>query len=109
MAGFAKISNTFETTTRQLRELQNFEISPKESYEIIGKLFFEKKAINITQLSQIKREFEMSEHFRHLGDIHFTAYDLYNDITEALKTSHPSNYFDSHIVTHSLFEEVFHV
>lgn len=107
--GFTMLQASFEKTSVQLRELQQFEISPTESYDILGKLFFEQQVISITQLSTIKKEFENSKNFHHLGDKDFTAYDLYNHITESLKSSHPLSYISDHIKTHSLFEKVFNV
>lgn len=108
-SGFTMLQASFEKTSVQLRELQQFEISPSESYDILGKLFFEQQVISITQLSTIKKEFENSKNFHHLGDKDFTAYDLYNHITESLKSSHPLSYISDHIKTHSLFEKVFNV
>ena len=107
--GFTMLQASFEKTSVQLRELQQFEISPTESYNILGKLFFEQQVISITQLSTIKKEFEHSKNFHHLGDKDFTAYDLYNHITESLKASHPLSYISDHVKTHSLFEKVFNV
>ena len=107
--GFTMLQVSFEKTSAQLRELQHFEISPTESYDILGKLFFEQQVISITQLSTIKKEFEQSRNFHHLGDKDFTAYDLYNHITESLKASHPLSYISDHVKTHALFEETFRV
>ena len=107
--GFTMLEVSFEKTSFQLRELQHFEISPTESYDILGKLFFEQQVTSITQLSTIKKEFEQSKNFHHLGDKDFTAYDLYNHITESLKASHPSSYISDHVKTHALFEETFKV
>lgn len=107
--GFTMLQVSFEKTTAQMRELQHFEISPSESYDILGKLFFEQQVISITQMSIIKKEFEYSKNFRHLGDKEFTAYDLYNHVTESLKTSHPLSYISDHVKTHALFEEIFKV
>lgn len=107
--GFTMLQTSFEKTSTQLRELQHLEVSPSETYDVIGKLFFEQQVITITQLSTIQKEFKHSRNFRHLGDTDFTAYDLYNHVTEALKASHVSTYINDHIKTHSLFEEVFNV
>jgi uncharacterized coiled-coil protein SlyX len=107
--GFTMLQTSFEKTSSQLRELQHFEISPTESYNILGKLFFEQQVISITQMSIIKKEFEHSKNFHHLGDKDFTAYDLYNHVTESLKTSHPLSYISDHVKTHALFEETFKV
>ena len=107
--GFQMLQTSFEKTSVQLRELQHLEISPTESYDIIGKLFFEQQVISITQLSTIKKEFEHSKNFHHLGDKDFTAYDLYNHITESLKTSAVRTYISDHVATHKLFEDTFGV
>lgn len=107
--GFQMLQTSFEKTSVQLRELQHLEISPTESYDIIGKLFFEQQVISITQLSTIKKEFEQSKNFHHLGDKDFTAYDLYNHITESLKASAVRTYISDHVATHKLFEDTFGV
>lgn len=93
----------------QLQELKHLQISPTESYDILGKLFFEQQVISINQLSIIKKEFEHSANFRHMGDKEFSAFDLYNHITESLKTSHPLTYINDHIKTHALFEKTFSI
>lgn len=107
--GFTMLQSSFEKTSAQLRELQHFEIGPTESYNILGKLFFEQQVISITQMSIIKKEFEHSRNFHRLGDAAFTAYDLYNHITESLKVSHPLTYINDHVRTHALFEDTFNI
>lgn len=107
--GFGMMQVAFENNVKQLEELKHFEISPNESYNILGELFFKQEVINITQMSIIKKELEYSRNFRHLGDKDFTAYDLYNNITESLKKSHVSVYIKNHIQVHKLFEETFNI
>lgn len=107
--GFKALQTSFDKISSQLRELKHYQISPSESYDILGQLFFEQQVISINQLSIIKREFERSVNFRHIGDSDFTAYDLYNHITESLKTSHPLTYISDHVSTHALFEKTFNV
>lgn len=107
--GFSMLQNAFENVVKQMNELKHFEISPKETFGILGELFFNKEVISITQMSAIKRELQYSQHFKHFGDKDFTAYDLYNDITEVLKSSHPSVYISNHIDTHNLFKETFNL
>lgn len=108
-SGINSLQESFNVLTKQMLELKHFEIGPKSIYDILGKLFFEKEAISITQMSIIKKELEFSRDFRHLGDTDFTAYDLYNHITESLKVSHPLTYIKDHVKTHTLFEEVFDI
>lgn len=91
-----------------MNELKHFEISPQDTYNILGELFFKKEVLTITQMSIIKRELQFSKNFKHLFDKDFTAFDLYNNITESLKErSHPTTYIQDHIDTHNLFKELF--
>lgn len=108
-SGFSALQTSFDKMSSQLRELKHLQISPSESYDILGKLFFEQQVISISQLSIIKKEFENSLNFRHMGDVDFTAFDLYNHITESLKVSHPLNYISDHVKTHALFEKTFNI
>lgn len=105
--GISVLQTAFENIVRQMNELKHFEVSPQDTYNILGKLFFEKQVLTITQMSIIKRELSFSRNFKHLFDKDFTAFDLYNNITEALKTSHPTEYIGDHIHTHNLFKELF--
>ena len=107
--GFKFLGKAFENNTRQLRELKQYQIGPDQTYRILGDLFFAQNVISIQQMSRVKKEMEINRNFRHFGDKDFTAYDLYNHITEALKYSHPTTYISDHIKTHKLFEDVFHV
>ena len=107
--GFQMLQASFEHNVSQLNELKHYEMSPDEAFQLLGQLFFIKKVITISQMSIIKKELEFSHNFRHLGDTAFTAFDLYNHITESLKTSHPSSYINDHIETHSLFEHTFNL
>lgn len=105
--GMSALQDSFANIIGQLDELKHYEIGPKDAYNILGELFFKREVITINQISIIKKELEISKNFRHLGDKDFTAFDLYNHITESLKVSHPLNYLHAHIVTHKLFENVF--
>lgn len=107
--GFKMLQTSFEHNVAQLNELKHYEMSPDEAFRLLGELFFIRKVITISQMSIIKKEFELSYNFRHLGDADFTAFDLYNHITESLKTSHPTTYINDHIETHGLFEETFNL
>ena len=105
--GISVLQTAFENIVRQMEELKHFEVSPQDTYNILGELFFKKEVLTITQMSIIKRELQFSKNFKHLFDKDFTAFDLYNNITEALKTSHPTEYIGDHINTHNLFKELF--
>lgn len=90
-----------------MNELKHFEVSPQDTYNILGELFFKKEVLTITQMSIIKKELQFSKNFKHLFDKDFTAFALYNHVTQSLKSSHPTTYISDHINTHSLFKELF--
>lgn len=106
---FQYLETAFTKVTSQLDKLKHFEISPDETYKILGELFFKQEIVNISQMSIIKKELTFSRNFRHLGDTDFTAYDLYNHITESLKSSSPYTYVKDHVATHKLFEQTFNI
>lgn len=107
--GFKTLQESYETITCQMNELKKIEVSPNDAYDVLGELFFGKEVLNITQLAIVKRELKKSVNFRHLGDVDFTAFDLYQNITESLKTSAPIDYLRNHTETHALFEQTFGV
>ena len=72
-----------------------------------GNLFFEQGAISSVQLNIIKDQMWHSDKFRHIDDKDFSAYDMYNHITESLKRSHPLCYIQNHVTVHKLFEDTF--
>lgn len=109
IGGIGTLQNAFEHNVIQLNELKKFQISPNDTYNILGKLFFEEEVISISQMSIIKKELQFSQNFRHLGDSDFTAFDAYNAVTESLKSSHPLTYIRDHINTHKLFEQTFNI
>lgn len=107
--GFNLLQQSYEHNVEQMEELKQIEVSPEAVYQILGVLFLTKNVLTVSQMSIVKRELEVSKNFRHLGDKDFTAFDLYNHVTESLKVSHPLTYFSDHIETHTLFEETFKI
>lgn len=107
IGGFDIAQKAFEHNKHQLDNMKEIKVDPKTVYEIMGMLFFQMKVLSVGQMSIVNKEFTSSKNFRHLTDTDFTAYDLYNHITESLKVSHPLTYFNDHIQTHNLFEKTF--
>lgn len=107
--GIKFLQESFDSITNQMEELKQIEVAPTEVYDIVGSLWLEKKILNTVQMSVIKKELYFSDKFRHLGDKDFTAYDMYNHITGALKLSHPLNYISDHVTAHKFFEETFNL
>lgn len=107
--GFELIDTRFKDIKYQMNCLKDVTVDKELSYKLIGDLFFDQSVISIEQLSIIKKEMYFSQNFKHIDQDGFTAYDLYNHITESLKKSHPLNYVDNHVKTHSLFENEFNL
>lgn len=107
IGGLDLAQKAFEHNKHQLDNMREIPMDTNTLYEIMGSLFFKMKVLSVNQMSIVNKEFKESTHFRHFEDKDFTAYDLYNHITEALKVSHPLTYFNDHIQTHSLFEKTF--
>jgi len=81
--------------------MRDYELTPKQKAEIMGVMYFEKELISPNQLSIVKREMKESPHFR--GN---TLWDLYNNVTESLKTSHTLNHIKDHIALHKFMCDV---
>ncbi|HAH22473.1 MAG TPA: hypothetical protein DCL77_01680 [Prolixibacteraceae bacterium] len=86
--------------TKQLKEYQ-FN-NRKEFISLIGDMYFNHQFLNTVQLNIIKREIQYSEHFAMLTPNQLTAWNLYNNVTEALKVAHPTEYISSHKALHAL-------
>lgn len=107
--GFKHLEESFDKTVSQMNQLKRIEIGDIDVYNVIGELFFNREILTITQLSTVKKELKNSLHFKHLGDDGFSAYDMYNACTEALKSSHPTMMIRDHVKLHRYFEETFSV
>lgn len=84
----------FEDETEKLKRTV---FTRKLVYQILGELFFAEKTFGSTQINIIRDEMDKSENFRMFGEGgEATGWNLYNNITESLKTMHPTKYFKAH-------------
>jgi hypothetical protein len=91
----------FGKLTIEVDLMKDFELTPRQKAEVLGVMYFEKGIVTPNQLSVIKKEITDSEHFK--GN---TVWDLYNNITESLKDSHPIRHIEDHIKLHDFMTEV---
>jgi hypothetical protein len=96
----SSIRTNFQSLLLDIDIMKNYTISNKEKAELLGVMYFEHNMFTPNQLSKIKTQMETSEHFR--GD---TVWDLYNNVTEALKHSHPITHLEDHIELHKFMGE----
>ena len=88
---------TFEKFQKQNEILKEVELSKQIAAEYLGRLYFEEKILSSTQLSQVKKAYFHDENFKAFNDGEWTTgYRFYNNVTEALKSSHPGHYIDKH-------------
>jgi len=75
--------------------MKDYQLNAKQKAELMGVMYFEENMVTPNQLSVVKREMVKSAYFT--GD---TLWDLYNNVTESLKASHPLNHIEDHIKLH---------
>lgn len=75
--------------------LKNYELKKNVIPELVGKLFLEEDIINTEQLNILKKEINNSS-YNYNCDVN-SAWQFYNNVTAALRTSHPSLWVKNHI------------
>jgi len=85
----------FNTYISYRELLKNYDLNKSAVHSLVGKLFLEEQIVNTDQLNILKREI-MSPSYNYGTDGN-SAWDFYNHVTAALRTSHPSNWVNNHI------------
>ena len=101
-----KISEEHEKVQEDAFYMKQIQVSKKAASELLGRMFIEHEILTSTQLNIIKRELDDSKNFAFVNNFG-SVWDLYNNCTEALKESHPTNFLQSHIDLHSFVKEEF--
>ena len=104
---FENLQLSYNKNRDQLNALKEISIEKDIVKDVLGELFLIQDTLSVTQMSIIKKELYNSKNFKHINEDGFSAYDLYNHITEALKISHPLNYVNDHVATHTMFQNIF--
>jgi len=80
----------FKTIVNDKNNLRTITLSTKEQAELLGRLFFDNKLLDVTQMSCIKSEMnESSYDYKSDAD---SAWTFYNNVTHAFKKTHPRNW-----------------
>ena len=87
--------------------LSTIGIDKSTTYDLIGKMFIDEGIINSMQLNIVKDQLLNSQNFTPITEYNFTAWDLYNAVTESLKKSHPTTYIADHANLHQLMLDQF--
>lgn len=101
-----------EQSINSLEEEYKYFIEAKEKFkriklsktvqaELVGRLFVEHDLLTTVQASMLKTSINRTEG-NFIGN---TAWDFYNNTTEALKLTHPSDYLQNHMEFHQFMVE----
>lgn len=101
----SKANEYFNNLIADKEMLKQVVLTRGDQASIVGKLFFDKEVLTLTQVGIIKREMEKPTH--NYGCDPDSAWSLYNHITLALKESHPQHYIKDHQMVHGMFIDEF--
>jgi len=99
--GITAMKDGFSRLVLEIDIMKDYQLTPKQKAELMGVMYFEENMVSPNQLSVIKNEMTNSEHFK--GD---SLWDLYNNVTESLKSSHPLNHIENHMRLHDFMTDV---
>ena len=102
---FDEITPRFTSLLNETAFLHEKLIQQPAALEIVSELFLSKEMLTVTQISKLKEKFFADTNFSipQDPDTFFPAWNLYNQITEAMKHGAPGNFFDQHIALHDYF------
>ena len=98
--GIKRLGDNFLNLQEQLQRMKEIEVSKRISASLIGRLFLEEEVITAHQLGVLKREY-FAESFDY--GVTGTLFNLYQDVTHSLKSSHPRDFLNNHISAHKFF------
>jgi len=91
----------FSNLVLEIDIMKDYNLTAKQKAELMGVMYFEENMVTPNQLSVIKHEMTKSEHFT--GN---TLWDLYNNVTESFKSSHPLRHIEDHMKLHTFMSGV---
>lgn len=89
-----RASDCFQLLVNQKNQMKQIEVSKRVRNELIGQLYLDEAIIKDTQMSIIKREFD-NPSFNYNTDEN-SLWQAYNNVTLALKQSHPTTWLSDH-------------
>lgn len=99
------LRETYKTINHDIHRLKDYQFdNMTEVSHVLGELYVRDSIVTPTQASVIKHEISDSVHWAmEEGTETFNAWNLYNNVTEALKRSHPLNEFKDYHKVHNYF------
>ena len=100
--GIKRMGDNFRKIESDFSYLKEVEITKKTCAELIGDLYINEQIITSHQLSLLK-QIQNGEVENYNYGIENTAFNLYQDISHSLKSSHPLKYISNHANLHRYF------
>lgn len=97
------LEEEYTMLTQAKNQLNQVDISKQIRAELAGRLFMEHELLSVTQMSLLKQEFNNPN--SKFPDMN--AWNLYNNVTEILKSCHPYDYIETHQEFHEIMMEEF--
>jgi len=97
-------NNKFTQLVKDKNDMKDFKLSVTQQSELLGRLFVEEKILDSQQISIVKSEIE-DPSFNYGVDPD-TAWMFYNNVTHALKKTHPRNWMDHQSQFHSFMSGI---
>ena len=98
--GIKHLGNNFMMVQEELQKMKEIEVTKTIAASLIGRLYLEEEVISAHQLSIIKKEFNNESYNYGVKD---SLFNIYQAVTHALKTSHPTQYLNDHLDAHTFF------
>lgn len=95
------LEDNYQSLVSDSERMSEIYLTRREVGEIVGDMYMNHQIITATQLGIVKKQIQFSENFRMIEPSEMNLWNLYNNVTESLKTSHPVNYIRSHKNLHS--------
>lgn len=95
------IQQNYQSLVVDADRMKEFQIDRKVAAQLLGDMYINHQIMSSTQLNIIKRQMKFNENFRMVEPSEFTMWNLYNNVTESLKLTHPLNYVAAHKNLHA--------
>ena len=101
-----KAFDYLEETYKKLKEfkeaLKTIELTKRVQAELLGRMIFENKILQSTQINIIKDQRKDSKFFTEDN-----AWHVFNNITESLKQTNPVEFYKNHLIVFNMFSELY--
>ena len=101
-----KLEETFKQLKMEKDHMKIYDIDMDFTAKFLGKAFLTEDLLTSEQLSIVKNEMKSSEHFPMwqdwLNSDKDNLWNLYNNVTQALKVSHSGQWINKHVKLHEM-------